>query len=431
MKANGHAAEDVDTRLKPLLEGTAGNVTIIYSVAFAVLAGIAGIAIDFARSELRRAELQGAADSAALAGVNSYINDVYTKKKGQGDSSTRATTTIDNYIVQNTPDYAAKVAVSFSSAPPSAEVKLSEFGRQTLSAMIGAAPVDIHVTAKAIASTKSDAACVIALDSSASPGITFKMSGSMRAEGCAVWSNSSQSISLEGSGSGVATATQFCAAGGAVAGTISFSVPPESNCPPVKDPFANTEMPAVGACSFTDFNAGGGGTVYLDPGVYCGGIKFTGQADIQLAPGVYVVKDGPFTMVGGSTVTGSGVTFVLTGTDAGLKFGGASSIHITGPTSGAYAGIAIFGDRTSPVTTSELRGANSLDIEGVIYLPNQDLTFSGNNSTNLPANYTVLIARTVTFDGSSEVGIRSNFDASSVPVPPEILQQRIVTRLAR
>ena len=78
-----------------------------------------------------------------------------------------------------------------------------------------------------------------------------------------------------------------------------------------------------------------------------------------------------------------------------------------------------------------MRGSNSLDVEGTIYLPNHDLSYGGSNSTILPADFTVLIANTVEFIGSSEVSIRSDFNASDVPVPTAILEGRIMPRLVK
>ena len=81
--------------------------------------------------------------------------------------------------------------------------------------------------------------------------------------------------------------------------------------------------------------------------------------------------------------------------------------------------------------TSSLRGSNSLDVEGTIYLPNHDLSYGGSNSTILPADFTILIANTVEFIGAAEVSIRSDFAASDIPVPTTILQGRIMPRLIK
>ena len=59
---------------------------------------------------------------------------------------------------------------------------------------------------------------------------------------------------MEGSGAGSATAEMFCAAGGVSGGATAFSVPPQANCPPVEDPLADMDMPAVGVCIGEEMN---------------------------------------------------------------------------------------------------------------------------------------------------------------------------------
>ncbi len=67
----------------------------------------------------------------------------------------------------------------------------------------------------------------------------------------------------------------------------------------------------------------------------------------------------------------------------------------------------------------------------MVYLPNQDLIYSGSSSSLMPAAFTVLVARTVSFQGSSDTVIRSDFASSDVPVPEAILQERIFARLIK
>lgn len=379
----------------------------------------------------QKTDMQMVADAAALAGANAYVTSLYAKKNGRNGAETNATKRVNEYVAVHAPDISGEPVVSFQQSPPTVTVELNGKGSRTLTKLEANEEADIKVLSVATTQTNPGAACVIGLATSAAPAVRFKMSGAMTANDCAVWSNSSLSPSLDGNGSGTATASRFCAAGAANAGTIDFSVSPESNCEPVKDPLAGYAMPSYGSCDYTNYISSGSGTVYLNPGVYCGGLKFNSQVTVELAAGEYIIKDGPFTMIGGSTVVGSDVTLFLTGTNSGLKLGGSAQITLTAPTTGNYAGIAIFSDRDSPVDSSWLGGSSSLDIEGTVYLPNQDLEFTGSNSATAPANYTVLIARTVTFSGSSDIAIRSDFGASSVPVPQSVLMARTQTRLIK
>ena len=48
------------------------------------------------------------------------------------------------------------------------------------------------------------------------------------------------------------------------------------------------------------------------PGTYCG-LTITGGAQVQLASGIYVIKNGPLIVTGGAGIFGEGVGFFLTG----------------------------------------------------------------------------------------------------------------------
>jgi Flp pilus assembly protein TadG len=416
--------------MRKFLRNQNGNVAVIIALAAIPLIGAAGVAADYAKWHFQKGRLQGVADAAALAASMEYVFEG-NKKKSQGDAEARAIAAVSDYVNAHHSTLNAAPQVSFTTDPDrTVTVQLSQDGKRTLSSVLPGADANIVVTATALVTENTTAPCVIGLDETATPAVRFAGSGPMTAHNCAVWSNSTQTLSMEGSGSGGATASKFCAVGGVSPGTMSFSTPPEAYCPPVQDPFADVEMPAIGACTEIDLKINNP-IVALTPGVYCGGIKVTSQAVVALAPGEYVIKDGSFELFGGSSILGVDVTIFLTGPGSGLKFGGASSINLRAPTDGPYAGIAIYSDRNSAPEISNLSGSNSLDIEGTLYMPNQDLTYSGSNSALLPANFTVLIANTLTFTGSSEVTIRSDYSASNVPVPQTVLQGRIMPRLIK
>ena len=55
--------------------------------------------------------------------------------------------------------------------------------------------------------------------------------------------------------------------------------------------------------------------------------------------GIYVIKDGPFSVTSNSTVFGEGVGFYLTGDDAVYNFGSLSDINFSAPEDGPMAGM--------------------------------------------------------------------------------------------
>ena len=140
------------------------------------------------------------------------------------------------------------------------------------------------------------------------------------------------------------------------------------------------------------------------PGYYSGGIQISGGITVNLEPGNYyldsVDQAASLGMTGG-LITGEGVTLHIIGdADKGVDVqGGASdpvNMDISAPTSGPYAGIAIFQKRNpaydcvlscSDVPVSEFNGHGNIDIDGAIYMPHNKLTLGGTGD--------ILVTRTV------------------------------------
>jgi hypothetical protein len=67
------------------------------------------------------------------------------------------------------------------------------------------------------------------------------------------------------------------------------------------------------------------------------------------------------------------------------------------------------------VVSSVVGGGAQMDLEGTIYLPTHDLSYGGNAATDMPASYSLIIARTIRFHGGSNVVVRGDPAQSKVP----------------
>jgi len=85
-----------------------------------------------------------------------------------------------------------------------------------------------------------------------------------------------------------------------------------------------------------------------------------------------------------------------------------ASLTLSAPTSGTYAGIAVFENRA--ITGSQASGAsiNGGTIDGAFYFPNSSLSFASSGDAT---GYQMLIADTVNFNGG--------FSLSMNKFPPE------------
>ena len=75
-------------------------------------------------------------------------------------------------------------------------------------------------------------------------------------------------------------------------------------------------------------------------------------------------------------------------------------MKLVAPTSGPWEGILFFQNR-SDTSTATFSGSSNSDLEGALYFPNALLQYSGGSPKN--AGYTVLVARTLKFTGSTSL----------------------------
>ena len=193
------------------------------------------------------------------------------------------------------------------------------------------------------------------------------------------------------------------------------------------DPFASMTKPTVGACNYTNYHPANIET--LQPGVYCGGLNIS-SVTVTFAPGLYIIKDGLLQPSGGAQMTGSGVSFFLTGNNAGVQTSGGSSWHVSAMKTGTLAGFVFFLDPNGhQAGSSELSGTSELYFEGVIYLPKQILKLSGGSNTYTASPFTAYIADTYDMSSSSTLNISSDPTKTSAPIPSALVTANTGGRL--
>lgn len=381
-----------------------GSTSILFAMMSTVLFGATALAIDYNGWMNRKSDMQAVADTAALAGAR-MIAQMATTSDAQSAA--------EAFLAAKT-TASTSYAVSVDATGGLVSVTLSEEGRTYLSNILGVTRPQIAVVSEAVASAAARP-CIIALDAAAPVGIDFSLAGSVTAIDCAIWSNATSSSSIDANGSGTVTSTQNCAVGGVSGSGFSISPPAQGGCPKAVDPLADWEPPTYSICDNILPDRLNSGAVTLSPGVYCGGLKASGSSEITLLPGIYVMKDGPLTVTSSASISGEGVTILLTGVGASIDFLGSSSAHLSAATSGPTEGLVIASGRGEPVVSSRVGGGATMDIEGTVYLPSHDLSYGGNSESLLPASYSLLIAKTITFHGGSQVVVRGDPAASRVP----------------
>ena len=399
----------------------AGSTTTLFAVSLVAVFGIMALAVDYAAWMNRTSELQATADAAALAGA---------ARIAASEGGENATESAQVYL------QAKKIAsstsnVTVNTGSGTVTVTLTEPGRRYLSSVIGQEAPTIKVVSEAVAQGKAARPCIIALDPAAPVGIDFSLAGSVTAIDCAIWSNSTSATSFDLNGSGSATSDRNCAVGGVSGNTFAITPNAEPNCRPAVDPFLSWTPPVSAICDQTDMQRLDNGPVTLSPGVYCGGLRVGGATNLTLEPGTYVIKDGPLKVNAGASITGTGVTILLTGVNSDADFLGSATVHLSAPTSGATEGLVIASGRDEPILNTKVGGGVEMDIEGTVYLPTHNLSYGGNSESLLPSSYTFLVAKTITFHGGSTVVVRGNPETATVPAKNQDMVMQGTVRLSR
>jgi hypothetical protein len=248
---------------------------------------------------------------------------------------------------------------------------------------------------------------------------------------CSVGIDSSNNASLSAGGSSSLIATSMYLVGdmiGAPSGSATLATSPTANNilkhqTPIADPYLGRTIPAYSSCGSYPGHTVASGTV--NPGVYCGGLNLgdNSPTTLVLTPGIYYIVGNPGLSISSkATITSpGGVTFVLTGNPtagyASVTINGNANVALSAPTSGPTGGMLFFQDRRAPFSggtssnsscgsgnaQNQINGGSNQLLTGALYFPSQSLCYGGNSATTGAGRCTQIIARQISFTGTSDV----------------------------
>lgn len=378
--------------MKRLWKDKRGNAILIAGAALPVVVGAAGLATDTIQWAMWKRELQRTADSAAFAGVyakaqSETVSTAVTADLAKGNNHT-GVSLLSGYpsitFPTNTSNYTNAVSV---------ELRIQK--RLGFSSMFLANTPVIKATGVA-AMVDSGSYCVWTKD-------TIVIGGSSTTNmGCSAISNSSASPAVTTPGS----AYSFTAPQVAAAGTLPSSITGVTSLAPhhfpLPDPFANkysTSIPS-GCTEYTTnspqatYSTGTGQSKvthlysYETKGICYGGtnaFKFTG-GNYVLDPGTYYVDSANFDTTGGTVLSGTGVTIILTGSNPGsIQMNGTATINLSAPTSttSAYRNMLFIQSASAGLgNSSKIQGDANSKFDGSIYMPNGLVELTGSSSAS-------------------------------------------------
>lgn len=395
-------------RLKTLLrhfnQNEQGVISIMFALFLPLLVGFMALGADAGIWHVNQRNMQSAADAAAVTVVRQLgsIGDAEILSLAQSESSRNGFPQSDGVTITAVSPPSSGIYTSNANA---VEVTLSKPQDRFFSKLYTSGDPTATVRSVAIKTTSSEA-CVLALNPTASGAISFSGNVDIELDGCVIAANSSDSSAMTINGNVDVTAESlhmvgnYTASGGAY--SLNLDDPATVNGPLVQDPYADLPDPSYGGCDETNYRASG--TVTLTPGVYCNGLTINNSANVTLSPGTYYIHEDSFKVNGNASLTGSGVTIILTGTDdddiATLDINGASTLDLSASTSGTYEGVLIYQDRDATSSGSnKINGNASTSLDGTIYIPSQEVDFSGNSTTS--SSCLRLVSDTVVFTGNA------------------------------
>ena len=407
------------SRVRALAGDRRGATADVTALSLIVVLGFVGLGVDVGSAYTARRTAQNAADSAAFSGAVA---------RWEGPST-----------AANIADHARAIAASYGlhdqqggvsvtvNSPPSGggfavdpnavEVIIARPAPRFFSGFF--TPDAGTIRARAVATVqpgKEGDGCLVAFDPSDQQTILLNGNPDIDLHGCALYDNSSASSAFAMDGSATLTASAANVVGGFFHnGNTQLNAPLKTGVSPLNDPYADVQIPdySPGSCDSTSVVNGGQTRTFsangTTPYVFCGGLIANGGATLHFDPGVYVIRGSSLIFNGNTTVTGTGVTFVLTSVNPGgnvatLTINGGANVDLSAPVEGATSGLVFYQDRGASRYggSNILNGGASEHFTGALYFPSQPVTFNGNNRT-AGSGCTQLLAWEVTFNGDSQL----------------------------
>ncbi|HEV2561832.1 MAG TPA: hypothetical protein VGT78_06795 [Rhizomicrobium sp.] len=369
-----------------------GAVAIQIAIMLTIIIGFAALGMEITFVLFKQRQMQAASDAAAMGGAIAlgagYPSDYTIEAKaiaGDAGFTNGAGGTI--ITVTKPPTYG-----SHAGDARAIEVNITQPQVLHLVTLFRPGVFTIHTRAVALQGL-SGLFCLLALDSSAASALNVNNNGVVANPNCGVAVNSSSSSAL--------TVQNNAAINGPVSihgqwvlanGSALTGTPRSQNAAAVNDPYASVQLQAVPVCTAQSGTVTG--TKSLSAGHFCSGFNFANNAVVTLGAGAYYIDQK--WILGNKVVINAtaGVTLIVNGNYA-VNIANNTTLNLTAPTSGPYAGIAIMGLRSATASVTQTFGNDSiLKITGAIYFPNQIVNFE-NNSVTGATECTQVIARII------------------------------------
>jgi Flp pilus assembly protein TadG len=387
-----------------------GTIAVMTALSLTALVGFAGLGIETTQWYTEKRAIQAAADDAALSAAVAYSQGNTSGYTTEGKSVAGTDGFVDGTnsvsVTVNKPPASGPYASNASAI----QVIINAPAQPVLSKMfIG----DFTITASSVAipASSSTNGCVLALNGAAAGAGTLSGTTNITLKNCSFDVNSKSGSALVMNGNSSLTAADVYVVGGdsiSNNSTLTVTGSIKLNQGAVTDPYATRVIPtpATPCVNLGQIKT----TVTLNPGTYCD-MNINAGAVVTLNPGIYILDSGDFNIAGGGTITGNGVTIILTtsGTDfskvGNIIINGGATVNLIAPdatTNFVSKGMVFWQDTRKPDSGKDnFNGGSTMNITGAIYLPSQTVDFNGGNTAG-GTGCTQIVASIIVFTGNSE-----------------------------
>ena len=264
--------------------------------------------------------------------------------------------------------------------------------------MLGTSVVGLAFAAPATVAVPTPCIYVLANKSQA---LLINSGANVSAPNCGIEVASTSNPAFIANGGATVSSAKFCVKGKQYINNGAKITNFEAGCSVDPDPYAGTLPEPVVSSTCTTSGALNGASYTIQPGVQCG-TTFNGNPTLTFAAGLHIIK-GTMTINANSTVVANGVTFYFPDSSSKIQFNGGVSMTASAPTSGTYKGLLMF-EKTSDATNNAnkqqlvFNGTKGEQLQGIIYLPNRDVTY---NSTNNATSSISLLVNTMIMNSAN------------------------------
>jgi len=402
-------------------KGEFGQALVLTAAALVVLLGFAGLGIDMGMLRFQRRVQQTAADAAALAEANDLgfggVNTTAAQTGAQNNGFAGATvnfsqpcpTSVSSLTVTvNNPPQSGPHQAGSANAGDYVEVCVATLQPTYFMRIFGINSETVNARAVATnygGATKgnSNYNCLLTLGPPAASveGVNINGHADLNAPTCGVADNGNyntkgSALTVTAGSFGVSGTNIQTGNGGSVTCMDGQTKCPQDGVPAAANPLASLAAPG-GGTQMGALSLNGGGTVSC-PGQLCTytSISLQGNGTVTFSPGIYTIngtaQQGGFSCSGTPTITGTGVMFYFTN---GATYGcqGNDTTQLSAPSSGPYQGVLMYQDPqdcncgtggcdngvVSCGPGPALGGNTGSYYDGILYFPNDQITFYGNN----------------------------------------------------